>query len=188
MDDIQPINKNEAAFLRFIEKQPGTVDLFVSFAFQMLSANRKSIGAPAVWERMRWEYLVNPELAGEEFKASNNHRAYMARHVAKLHPEVFGDFFATRTQTHGTKPAKKVKKAPTKAKTAPVLITPPKATVMQFSDLVASKKAKTAKTDANLAAHLAAEKAQAAAAEAQKAAAEAAALVADQAPAEVVTP
>jgi hypothetical protein len=135
-------SKNEGAFLAFIDANPTVLDLFCRFAWEMKQAGIKSIGAPAVWERVRWEFLTNPDYAGMGFKGNNNHRSYMARLAMERHPEQFAGFFTIR-KAAAPKPARKPR-----AKPVEVPVIKPQ-TIMLFSDIVAAKEAKTEAQEAN---------------------------------------
>ena len=77
----------------FHAMNPHVYDLFLRFAKQALTSGRERFGIAAIWERMRWEAAFNT--TGEEFKISNNHRAYYARKLMAQEPG-FEAFFVIK--------------------------------------------------------------------------------------------
>lgn len=84
----------EAAFADFHRDNPQVYTMFKRFAQQAVRSGRKHFGVAAVWERLRWETMI--ESVGDEFKLNNNHRAYYARMYMRDFPKADG-FFRTRT-------------------------------------------------------------------------------------------
>lgn len=74
----------------FDNANPHIYVLFAGFARKALSSGRKRFGIAAIWERMRWEIAFNS--TDEEFKISNNHRAYYARKIMAAHKDFHGFF------------------------------------------------------------------------------------------------
>ena len=138
-----PVDKNEAAFLRFHEENPAMFELFCRFAFEVREVGVKRAGAAMIRERMRWEYFTNPEYKGIPFTMNNNHGAYYARLAMQTYPEYFDGFFATRTQKANApkKATRRTTKAASKPKAAPA---PKVAEIVAFTDLAARKAAKAA--------------------------------------------
>lgn len=83
----------EAAFEEFHRDNPGVYEIFKRFAHKALLSGRQHFGVSAVWERLRWETMI--ETQGDEFKLNNNHRAYYARMYMRDFPAAAG-FFRTR--------------------------------------------------------------------------------------------
>lgn len=76
------------------------------YAFDLVRAGRRRFGIGAIWERLRWESMVNPSAFGEgELKLNNNYRAFYARALMKKYPEL-EDFFETRVQKSENEPAR----------------------------------------------------------------------------------
>ena len=69
----------------WMEKNPHVMDLYRKFAREKLSGQHR-FGIGALTERVRWECSFNYE--DEEFKISNNHRAYIARKLVEENPEL----------------------------------------------------------------------------------------------------
>lgn len=79
--------------LTFHRTHPEVWDLFARFALELLRSGRKRIGAGAIWERIRWETMVNPDYADrKEFKLNNNFRAFYARRFERMYPGYEGCF------------------------------------------------------------------------------------------------
>lgn len=64
-----------------------------------LNARRKDItvGIAMLFEVLRWQYLMATSDASSEFKLNNNYRAFYARLLMELEPEL-ANYFETRTQ------------------------------------------------------------------------------------------
>ena len=85
-----------AAFFAFHAKYPEVYALFERFALEAIHAGRESIGAKAVWERMRWETAIgSARTNSEQYRLNNNFTAYYAREFVERHPEL-ADVFETR--------------------------------------------------------------------------------------------
>tara|TARA_R110002126_G_scaffold118575_1_gene258779 strand:- start:739 stop:1029 length:291 start_codon:yes stop_codon:yes gene_type:complete len=81
-------------FINFHEKNPKVYQLFCKFTEQIIAAGFKSYSAKAVIERIRWHTdIVHND--GDEFKITNNHTAYYARHYMEMNPMYVG-FFKTK--------------------------------------------------------------------------------------------
>ena len=81
------------AFRKFHEENPHVYRLLRSRALEMRRKGRERYGIAGIFEVVRWH--INIETTGEEFKLNNNHKAYYARLLMKLEPELEG-FFNTR--------------------------------------------------------------------------------------------
>lgn len=86
----------EAAFHRFNLENPHVRILFCGFAFELLLRGRSG-SAKLIFERMRWEYLINT--TDVEFKLNNNYTSRMARLAMETYPSLQG-FFELRV-LHG---------------------------------------------------------------------------------------
>lgn len=78
---------------KFDRENPHVYVMFSGFARQALGAGRERFGIAAIWERMRWEMAFTTD--GDEFKISNNHRAYYARRIMAENRD-FEGFFITK--------------------------------------------------------------------------------------------
>lgn len=79
----------------FHNENPHVYELFEEFTFDVIERGYSNYSANAVFERIRWHTEIE---TGDEFKLSNNHRAYYARYFHYKNPEYSG-FFRTK-QTH----------------------------------------------------------------------------------------
>lgn len=69
--------------LEYISRNHVVWAAFEKFALQAIS-HKKTVGAKAIMERVRWEV----EIEGEgEFKVNNNYTAYVARFFALKYPD-----------------------------------------------------------------------------------------------------
>ena len=67
----------------WMEKNPHVMDLYREFAREKLAGQHR-FGIGELTERVRWECSFSYE--DEEFKISNNHRAYIARRLVEETP------------------------------------------------------------------------------------------------------
>ncbi len=87
-------NTIREAFERFHRANPAVYALFERFALEAIHSGADTLGAKAVWERLRWETSVQVEHRAQ-FKLNNNFTPYLARLFMERHPE-HGDVFHTR--------------------------------------------------------------------------------------------
>lgn len=83
----------EKKWKEFHESNPHVFELLEKYTFEAIEAGRNNYSINAIFERIRWHTDI--ETKGDQFKLSNNHRAYYARHFHKMHPKHDG-FFRTR--------------------------------------------------------------------------------------------
>lgn len=74
-------------------QNPQVYELVEKFTFEVINRGKATYSINAIFERIRWHSEI--ETDGEEFKLSNNHRAYYARLFMHYHPEHEG-FFKTK--------------------------------------------------------------------------------------------
>ncbi len=89
----------------FVTKNPWFWKLFVRFVHDAVGAGAK-IGAKAVCERIRWEYLLRESLQRHDFAVNNTLAASIARIYTRTYPEHAGIFemrvrHSERTAAHG---------------------------------------------------------------------------------------
>ena len=68
----------------WIKANPLAMDLFYRFAKEAAATGRK-FGVGLLTERVRWECLIYTN-GKRNYKISNSHRAYIARHLIKVDP------------------------------------------------------------------------------------------------------
>lgn len=83
----------DAAFERWIGANPHVLSMFIDLALQLQRAGRRRIGAKAIVERMRWEYMLRTD--GDGFKLNNNWTSRLARAAVRRRPEL-ADVFEFR--------------------------------------------------------------------------------------------
>jgi len=81
---------------RFHRRNPNVYRFAVRVARYMKSRGLRQYGIGAVWEVMRFKYL---ESFGDVYKLNNNYRAWYARRIMRLEPDL-ADFFRTRDCPH----------------------------------------------------------------------------------------
>ena len=80
--DIVPVTYErheslDQRFDRFISTNPQVLDAFIYFAGEAQRRGRQRIGAKAIVERLRWEWLGRTE--GDEFRLNNSFTSRLAR-------------------------------------------------------------------------------------------------------------
>lgn len=87
-----PQSQLDREFNRFVERNPHVVTLFISFALRAQQRGQK-IGAKAVWERLRWDLVVETDEVAP--RLNNNYTSRMARLAMEREPRL-DEFFETR--------------------------------------------------------------------------------------------
>ena len=86
--------------IAFHRENPLVWRLFERFALEAARSGH-TVGAKAIWERLRWETRVNPDYRRKgDFKLNNSHTAYYARAFLRRYPEHAG-LFETRERKAG---------------------------------------------------------------------------------------
>jgi hypothetical protein len=81
---------------RFHRRNPAVYQYAVDVCRYMRRRRVEHYGIGAVWEIMRFKYL---ETHGDLYKLNNNYRAWYARRIMALEPDLAG-FFSTRDCPH----------------------------------------------------------------------------------------
>lgn len=87
----------EERFWAFHAANPTVYNLLRSLALDLKRRGRERYGIGGLFEVLRWQYAFHT--TGEEFKLSNNHRAFYARLLMEREAELDG-FFVLRPQRH----------------------------------------------------------------------------------------
>lgn len=93
---VQGVEKRETireTFEDFHAANPHVYEYLREYALMVKRAGRR-IGMKALFERLRWDYLVST-VTNTGFKLNNNYTAYYARLLMENEPELRG-FFETR--------------------------------------------------------------------------------------------
>lgn len=80
--------------IEFDIENPKIWELFLRFAREIARSGRDKYSVNMIFERIRWHTIV--ETKENNFKISNDFRAYYARKIMAEHPE-FRGFFTLRT-------------------------------------------------------------------------------------------
>ena len=83
----------DEAFDKFDRENPHVYELFKRFAFELIGAGYKVVGAELIIQRIRWETAIKTQ--GDRFKINNNHRSRYARKFMRDFPQYEG-LFRTR--------------------------------------------------------------------------------------------
>jgi len=87
------------AWWRWHKKNPHVWELFIDYTFQAIGSGRNHYSVNAIFERIRWHTDI--ESKGDQFKISNNHRAYYARYFNHCYPEHEGFFRTSVLRSQG---------------------------------------------------------------------------------------
>lgn len=82
---------------------PMAMIMLATFAQQAKSCGRERIGIALLIERVRWFHEV--EAPGRRFKIPNAHRAYIARALMDIHPELVGMFATSELTSSRAEPS-----------------------------------------------------------------------------------
>ena len=88
----------------FHGEHPEVWTLFCIYTRDRIARGFEHYGAPAIFERIRWESAKPTYAKGEAFKLNNNHIPFYARRFMRVYPEHEG-FFRTRHQISRDVPA-----------------------------------------------------------------------------------
>ena len=83
---------HQQAFDEWVHTPEGgaAANRFIRMAIGLRRRSMK-VGAKAIWERLRWNYMIRTN-SGEDFALNNNYTAYMARFAMQRAPELRGYF------------------------------------------------------------------------------------------------
>lgn len=81
------------------KQNPHVWELFIDYTFQAIGSGRSHYSVNAIFERIRWHTDI--ESKGDQFKISNNHRAYYARYFNHCYPEHEGFFRTSVLRSQG---------------------------------------------------------------------------------------
>jgi len=85
----------ERDFLEFHNDNPAIYEKFAELCFFLYTQiGIRKTGVALVWERMRWDFVLETR-STDGFKLNNNHKAYYARMFMDSHP-MFKGFFNIR--------------------------------------------------------------------------------------------
>lgn len=98
-DDISQHWCEQAA--EFHRLNPKVYDLLVFYARQARDAGRRRVGIELLWNRMRWDFMVQTERT-DEFKLNQNLKAWYARRILQLEPDLEGIFELRRRRGEET--------------------------------------------------------------------------------------
>jgi len=79
----------------YMVQNPGLYPMFEKFAFELINAGHKRLGAKMIFERMRWQTMITTK---GEYKLNNNYTAELARFFMERNPRYEG-IFETRIMT-----------------------------------------------------------------------------------------
>lgn len=89
---ISPIWQERAA--EFHLANPHVYDKLVAFAREIRAAGHDRVGIELLWNRMRWDWMLETA-AGDDYKLNQNFKAWYARRIMDREPDL-ADLFETR--------------------------------------------------------------------------------------------
>jgi hypothetical protein len=90
----------ESNFWQFHNANPEIFKMICRFAREIKGSGIRHYGIGAIFERMRWHFLV--EQKNREFKLNNNYRSRYVRLLETTYPDEFRDFFNKREMKTST--------------------------------------------------------------------------------------
>lgn len=80
------------AFLEFDEANPHVYGNLRALALEAVRSGRPRLGIGALFEELRWRYMVQTDCPEGEYRLNNNYRALYARKLAAGCPELVNAF------------------------------------------------------------------------------------------------
>lgn len=93
----KPERASYEAFQRFHRAHPEIYNAIVAKARQARANGLQKYGIGALWEIMRWEFAMK---RSGDFKLNNNHRAWYARLIMFVEPDLKGFFEVREGKNH----------------------------------------------------------------------------------------
>lgn len=78
----------------FHEANPHVYRLLVQYAREMRAAGHRRVGIELLWNRMRWDWMLDTD-SGDDFKLNQNFKAWYARRIMEREADL-RDLFETR--------------------------------------------------------------------------------------------
>jgi hypothetical protein len=88
-------NSIESKFRKFHKEHPEVYRDILHLAIQSQLLGRKKIGMKSLYEKIRWDYMLNPKYEHVDFELNNNFTSRYARLIMKDVPYLRG-LFETR--------------------------------------------------------------------------------------------
>lgn len=76
-------------------KNPQVYEALVGYARQMREAGHERVGIELLWNRMRWDWMLETD-HGDDFKLNQNFKAWYARRIMEREPDLAGIFETRR--------------------------------------------------------------------------------------------
>ena len=95
-------------FLKFYRENPQVYELFYEMASRAIRSSHNRIGGRLIWERLRWELVVEVK-ATETPKLNDHHVPYYTRLIMGRHPATFSSKFVTKDKNFDTTTSELVK-------------------------------------------------------------------------------
>jgi hypothetical protein len=89
---ISPLWQQRAA--EFHEANPHVYELLVRYAREIRAAGHDRVGIELLWNRMRWDWMLDTA-SGDDFKLNQNFKAWYARRIMERERDL-ADVFETR--------------------------------------------------------------------------------------------
>lgn len=74
-------------FEQFHARNPVVYVLLEGFTQQMVDRGRRRIGIRMLWERVRWEIILNTEDPNSDYKINDHYHSRYVRLLIQRHPE-----------------------------------------------------------------------------------------------------
>ena len=95
---------NTEKFHAFHEANPEVYEQLVDLALSLRWRGYSKFGISLIWERLRWDYMMEADDPSSEFKLNNNYRSFYARLLMKQEPLLRNVFHTRRSEADEDSP------------------------------------------------------------------------------------
>ena len=79
-------------FIKFHEENPHVYKKLLNLAHIAKAAGRNKISMKLLFEKLRWDYIIDTKRPEGEFRLNNNFTSYYARMIMRRNPDLAGMF------------------------------------------------------------------------------------------------
>jgi hypothetical protein len=94
-DELDRNAMMRAMYQEFAQQNPHVEHELVVMAFNLKNRGIETYGIAALWEVLRYSWLITTNDPNSQLKLNNNYKAFYARDIMKKYPDLDG-FFTTR--------------------------------------------------------------------------------------------
>lgn len=98
LDELQASPATARKFAAFHDANPWVMARLVEMARRLRSRGINHYGIAALWEALRYDWSIKTADPNSQLKLCNDYRAYYAREIMRLNPDLEGFFTLRRSQ------------------------------------------------------------------------------------------